>query len=45
MDLKLKGKVGIVTGSGRGIGRGIVMTLAAEGARMAVNDYYLEIES
>jgi len=42
MDLKLKGKVGIVTGSGRGIGRGIVMTLAAEGARMAVNDYYLD---
>jgi len=42
MDLKLKGKVGIVTGSGRGIGRGITMTLAAEGAKVVVNDYYLE---
>lgn len=42
MDLKLKGRVGIVTGSGRGIGRGIVMTLAAEGAKVVVNDYYLD---
>ena len=32
MDLKLKNQVVIVTGGGRGIGAGIVRTLAAEGA-------------
>jgi 3-oxoacyl-[acyl-carrier protein] reductase len=40
MDLELKGKIAFVTGSGQGIGREIAKTLAAEGAVVAVNDYY-----
>lgn len=35
---KLKDKVAVVTGSGRGIGRGIALAMAAEGAKMVVND-------
>ncbi len=34
----LDGKVVIVTGAGRGVGRGIAMLAAAEGARVVVND-------
>src|SRR5215213_9555458 len=35
---RLEGKTAAVTGSGRGIGRGVAMLLAAEGANVVVND-------
>ena len=34
----LEGKVAVVTGSGRGIGRAMALAMAAEGAKVVVND-------
>lgn len=35
---RLQGKVAIISGSGRGIGRALALKLASEGARVVVND-------
>ena len=40
--MKLEGKVAIVTAAGRGIGRGIALCLAGEGADVVVNSFHEE---
>lgn len=40
MELNLSGHVALITGAGQGVGRGIALTLAAEGCAVAVNDLF-----
>src|SRR5262245_15558627 len=41
---RLDGRTAIVTGGGRGIGRGVSMLLAREGANVVVNDYGVAVD-
>jgi NAD(P)-dependent dehydrogenase (short-subunit alcohol dehydrogenase family) len=43
-DITFGGKVAVVTGSGRGLGRAYARLLASRGASLVINDYNVEVD-